>query len=59
MSDPYRMVYCDNIGECRVNTFEVGDGYEERKGPGHCPACYELGNCLTCHAPINKCGCDE
>lgn len=32
----YEMLYCDNTGGCRVNTFEAGS-------TGKCPGCDEIG----------------
>lgn len=38
MTDKYTMLYCDNA-QCRVNTFECGDGSEHKEKPGLCPGC--------------------
>ncbi len=33
-ADKFDMLYCDDLIECRVNTFERGDGADAGKCPG-------------------------
>lgn len=45
--DQFQMLYCDKVA-CRVNTFERGDGSDNRRGDtGRCPACGEPGEVVT------------
>jgi hypothetical protein len=41
--DQFQMLYCDK-SLCRVNTFERGNGSDNRRGEtGRCPGCGEPG----------------
>lgn len=47
-SDPggaFEMLYCDRAS-CRVNTFERGDGSDNRRGSGRCPGCGDAGEVI-------------